>query len=299
MGTEPTPGAGRRKAVSSSNANPTPSTMLQTPATFTPLFAPHPDPEPLSFLFHGGRLLVREEGLALPDSALLAQLGVPAANLQPLGLFGERYCQTGWLDQEAELPAGYGWRGLRSLFGEIDEQLMGLAARAAQVAEWARTHRFCGACGSATVLATGERCFKCVNCGHMAYPRISPAMMVLIRKGDAVLLAMHVASPTKRFVPLAGFLEAGESVEEAVHREVYEEVGLRVRNLRYFGSQSWPFPHSLMLAFTADYLDGEIRVDPAEIAEARWFGPDDDWPERVPHVSISSVLVDAHRPPGH
>jgi NAD+ diphosphatase len=121
-------------------------------------------------------------------------------------------------------------------------------------------------------------------------------MMVLIRKGDAVLLAMHTASPTKRFSPLAGFLEAGESVEEAVHREVFEEVGLRVHNLQYFSSQSWPFPHSLMIAFTADYLDGEIRVDQAEIAEARWFGPGDDWPERVPHVSVSSMLIDAHRP---
>jgi NAD+ diphosphatase len=123
-------------------------------------------------------------------------------------------------------------------------------------------------------------------------------MMVLIRKGDSVLLAMHIASPTKRFVPLAGFLEAGESVEEAIHREVYEEVGLRVQNLRYFASQSWPFPHSLMLAFTADYLDGEIRIDTSELSEARWFGPDDEWPERVPHISVSSVLVDAHRPPG-
>jgi NAD+ diphosphatase len=132
----------------------------------------------------------------------------------------------------------------------------------------------------------------------MAYPRISPAMMVLIRKGDSVLLALHTQSPAKRFVPLAGFLEAGESVEEAVHREVFEEVGLRVQNLQYFGSQSWPFPHSLMLAFTADYLDGEIRTDPNEILEARWFGPDDEWPERVPHISVSSVLVDAHRPKG-
>jgi NAD+ diphosphatase len=130
----------------------------------------------------------------------------------------------------------------------------------------------------------------------MAYPRISPAMMVLIRKDDKVLLAMHPASPSKRFTPLAGFLEAGESIEEAVHREVFEEVGLKVHNLRYFSSQSWPFPHSLMIAFTADYLSGEIKVDEREISEARWFGPGDEWPERAPHISVSSVLVDAHRP---
>ena len=112
-----------------------------------------------------------------------------------------------------------------------------------------------------------------------------------------MLLALHTASPTRRFTPLAGFLEAGESVEEAVHREVFEEVGLRVGNLRYFSSQSWPFPHSLMLAFTADYLGGEIRVDQTEIAEARWFGPGDTWPEQIAQVSVSSLLIDAHRPP--
>jgi NAD+ diphosphatase len=276
--------------------------MLQTPASFTPLMAPRAaadtEDDPLFFLFHGGRLLVRESDLALPDADLVARMALDPLRLQPVGLLGAHYCQAGWVDDEAQVPDGHGWRGLRSLFAEFDEALLGVAARAAQIAEWARTHRFCGACGSATARLAGERCFKCENCGHMAYPRISPAMMVLIRKGDQVLLALHAQSAVKRFVPLAGFLEAGESIEEAVHREVFEEVGLRVHNLRYFGSQSWPFPHSLMIAYTADYLDGEIRTDPNEILEARWFGPGEDWPEPVPHVSISSMLVDAHRPPG-
>jgi len=272
--------------------------MLHTPTSFTSTFVAHPDPEPLSFLFFKGQMLVREEDIALPDAALVALLGMPQANLQPLGLLDGRYCRSGWFDAEPALPPGYAWRGLRSLFGALAEPLLAVAGRAAQIAEWARTHRFCGACGGGTVLAAGERCLKCANCGHLAYPRISPAMMVLIRKGDSVLMALHQAPAVQRFVPLAGFLEAGESIEEAIHREVYEEVGLRVHNLRYFASQSWPFPHSLMLAFTADYLDGEIRVDANELQEARWFGPNDEWPERVPQVSISSVLVDAHRPPG-
>jgi NAD+ diphosphatase len=276
--------------------------MLQTPASFSPLMAPPQDPQQaagaLSFIFHGGRLLVREADLALPDDAAVDSLQLDPQALQPVGLLDGRYCQAGWVDDESRAPQGYAWRGLRSLFAELDETVLGVAGRAAQVAEWARTHRFCGACGSATARRSGERCFKCGNCGHRAYPRFSPAMMVGMRKGDSVLLALHTQSAAKRFTPLAGFLEAGESLEEAVHREVFEEVGLRVRNLRYFGSQSWPFPHSLMIAFTADYLDGEIRTDPNEILEARWFGPDDDWPERVPHVSVSSVLVDAHRPPG-
>ena len=272
--------------------------MLQTPASFVPLMAARESADPLSFIFHAGRLLVREADLALPDADALQGLGLDAQRLLPVGLLDERYAQAGWVEDEALAPAGYGWRGLRSLFGELDESLLGVAGRAFQIAEWARTHRFCGVCGHGTALEPGERCFKCTHCGHMAYPRISPAMMVLVRKGDAVLLAQHAQYAVKRFVPLAGFLEAGESIEEAVHREVFEEVGLRVQNLRYFGSQSWPFPHSLMIAFTADYLEGEIRIDPSEILEARWFGPDDEWPERVPQVSISSMLVDAHRPAG-
>jgi NAD+ diphosphatase len=272
--------------------------MLQTPASFTPLVKPQAAADALSFLFHNGRLLVREADLALPDAAVVQDLAHVLQRLEPVGLLDGRYCQAGWLDDEALAPAGYAWRGLRSLFGELDEALLGVAGRAAQIAEWARTHRFCGNCGGPMLRQEHERSVKCANCGHVAYPRISPAMMVLVRKGDAVLLAQHAQYAVQRFVPLAGFLEAGETIEEAVHREVFEEVGLRVQNLRYFGSQSWPFPHSLMIAFTADYLDGEIRVDPAEITEARWFGPDDAWPERVPQVSISSLLVDAHRPGG-
>ena len=270
--------------------------MLKTPHAFTAVMDPQQHENPLSFIFHEGRLLVREDDLALPEPGVAEAIGITTSNVQPVGMLGDRYCQAAWIASEAQAPAGHAWRGLRSLFGAMDDDLLGVAARAAQIAEWARTHRFCGACGERMERLGGERCFRCTSCAMLAYPRISPAMMVLIRKGDAVLLAMHKASPSKRFTPLAGFLEAGESIEEAVHREVFEEVGLRVHNLKYFASQSWPFPHSLMIAFTADYLDGEIRIDANELSEARWFGPDDEWPERVPHISVSSVLVDAHRP---
>ena len=268
--------------------------MLKTPDAFVPLLTAKGHDNPLNFIFHAGRLLLREDG-TLPHGAD-GLTAVDPARLQPVGLLAGRYCQTAWADSEDAAPPGYVFTGLRSLLWTMDEALVAVAGRAAQIAEWARTHQFCGACGSRTARVAGERCFGCTQCGAIAYPRISPAMMVLIRKGEHVLLASHAAGATKRFTVLAGFVEAGESVEEAVHREVFEEVGLRVHNLKYFGSQSWPFPHSLMIAFTADYLDGEIRVDPSEIAEARWFGPDDEWPEPVPHVSISTVLVDAHRP---
>ena len=254
-------------------------------------------PDPLAFVFRDGKLLVREDDLSLPDARGGLQLhGLQLEQFHPVGLWRQRYCCTTWVDTGLQAQAGFAFVQLRALFDSLDEPLLGLASRAAQLAEWARTHRFCGHCASPTQLATGERAFKCPACGMVAYPRISPVMMVLIRNGDRILLARHTQSPTGRFSALAGFLEAGESIEEAIHREVFEEVGLRVKNLQYFGSQSWPFPHSLMIAFTADYAGGEIAADANEIAEARWFGPQDVQPEAPPAASISSLLVDAHWP---
>lgn len=287
--------------------------MLKTPAHFTSLIKPHRHPHqhplPATFLFSGDSLLVRAATLALPSDFDLAAIGWgsesnsygPDSPAHAVGLLGEQYCQTAWVPpkrwSQAELDAkGLVFKKLRSLFGVMDEATLSVAGRAFQIAEWSRTHRFCGACGGATTHVSGERCAKCAACGHQAYPRISPAMMVLVRRGDAILLARHSASPTGFFTALAGFLEAGESVEDAIHREVFEEVGLKVRNIAYFGSQPWPFPHSLMMAYTAEFEAGDILVDATEIAEARWFGPHDDLPP-IPHgISIASDLIRAHLP---
>jgi NAD+ diphosphatase len=268
--------------------------MLKTPAQFAPLISAMEHPNPTTLLFRGDEILLRDADLNPADDAACLATGMRPGDVHPVGMLGDRYFRTTWLEQDAVAGVGHSFRKLRALFGALDEQLVAIAGRAYQIAEWARTHRYCGACGSATESAAGERCVKCPACGMVAYPRISPAMMVLIRNGDRVLLARNAASPTKRFSALAGFLEAGESIEEAVHREVFEEVGLRVHNLRYFGSQSWPFPHSLMIAFTADYLSGEIRVDQHEIAEADWFGPQDELPEYAPAISIAGELINAH-----
>ncbi|TWI60640.1 NAD+ diphosphatase [Pseudoduganella lurida] len=269
--------------------------MLKTPDDFIPLLAVPAGAEiPLTFLFHNGRLLLRADALAVPDGT--PPVPIAADRLHPVGLWSGRYCQAAWTDNDALPDATHAWYPLRSLFGVADDAFIAVAGRASQIAAWARSHRYCGVCAARMVRAEGERAYKCPECGFTAYPQICPAMMVLIRKGDQVLLASHANGATTRYTALAGFLEAGESVEEAVHREVYEEVGLRVHNLQYFSSQSWPFPNSLMIAFTADYLSGEIRTDPAEIADARWFGPGDPWPE-IPHaVSIASALLAAHRP---
>lgn len=271
--------------------------MLQTPASFVPLLAAREHALSHSFVFCGDELLVDEADLALPGALALAMLGLDAARFLPVGMLEQTYCQVAWLPKGTPAPEGYRLRKLRALFGAMDESLLAVAGRAFQIAEWARTHRFCGQCGSPTTLVDGERCMRCPACGHSAYPRISPAMMVLVRRGPAILLARHHNSPARFFTALAGFLEAGESIEDAIHREVFEEVGLQVKDLRYFASQAWPFPHSLMMAFTAEYAGGEIQVDAHEIAEAQWFGPGDSLPPTPPRgLSVAGHLIEAHLP---
>ena len=274
--------------------------MLQTPPEFAPRHGIHDTNDAegkpaLYFVCQHSKLLVDCHTGALPTPLLAMQLAQASAPLLSIGEWREHHCLATWMHSDDPAPAGYAFVGLRTLLMEstMDPALLGIASRAIQIAEWARTHQFCGVCATPMQLLAGERAMRCPGCGMTAYPRISPAMMVLIKQGNAVLLARHTASPTGRFTPLAGFLEAGESIEEAIHREVMEEVGLTVTNIRYFGSQSWPFPHSLMIAFTADYVAGDITVDPTEIAEARWFGPQ-DLPDAHPEVSISGVLVNTH-----
>ncbi len=268
--------------------------MIVTPPSFTPLLDPRDSAVARTFAFRGNEILLREPDLALPDGAILRALDVDPAALLPVGLHDGAYCQAAWLPKDAPAPDGYTYKGLRSLFGRMDEPTLAVAGRAFQIADWARSHRYCGACGRGMSRTPGERAMKCAACGHVAYPRISPAMMVLVKRGPALLLARNVAAPPGRFSALAGFLEPGESVEDAIHREVREEVGVAVRDLRYFASQSWPFPGSLMLAFTAEYAGGDIVCDTTEIAEARWFGPGDPLPELSPRQSISRALIDAN-----
>jgi NAD+ diphosphatase len=251
----------------------------------------------VNFVFRRDELLIEEVSSVLPDAALCERIGLRAEILQPIWV-PESPHRTVHVEPGVDAPEGYAFRKLRSLFGVLDDERMALAGRAYQIAEWARTHRFCGVCGTPAVRLPTEFCLRCPSCGFSAYPRISPAMMVLVRKGDSILLARHTTTATARYTALAGFVEPGESIEQTIHREVYEEVGLKVGNLQYFGSQSWPFPHSLMVAFTADYVSGEIRVQEDEIADARWFGPGDPMPDIAARISIAGSLIRANLPMG-
>src|SRR5208337_1748639 len=188
-----------------------------------------------------------------------------------LGTLNGLNCYTAEVDGNAADTDGMSFQALRPLLGLLDDEFFSVAGRAFQIIHWERTHQFCGRCGGRTRLKTGERARECPNCGLVIYPEISPAMIVAVVKGDEILLARSHRFRTAFYSVLAGFVEPGETFEETVRREVREEVGIEVGNIRYFGSQSWPFPNSLMVGFTADYESGEIRIDESEIVDAAWF----------------------------
>ncbi len=181
---------------------------------------------------------------------------------------------------------------VRSLFNLVDAETVLLVGRAAHLLDWKRNHRHCGRCGLPTIMKDSEFVMSCEACNLLVYPRISPAVMVLIRRDDELLLARSHRFKPGMFSALAGFVEAGETLEQCAVREVREEVGIEIANLRYFKSQPWPFPDSLMLAFFADYKGGTIRIDPTEIEDAGWFSPS-ALPILPDPVSIARQLIEA------
>lgn len=173
----------------------------------------------------------------------------------------------------------------RTLMGGLPEEELLLSARALQLLTWRRQHRYCGQCGQETVTHSHENALHCESCEIFYYPKISPCIMCLITNGDYCLLANHRRYTSPIYSTLAGFVEAGETLEHAIHREVQEEVGLKLGNVEYFGSQSWPFPHQLMVGFFADYSSGDIVEDGDEIVDAQWFHY-----EKLPQIPENSTL---------
>jgi NAD+ diphosphatase len=184
------------------------------------------------------------------------------------------------------------FKDLRSLYGALDEDIFLLAGKAVQIVSWDQTHQYCGRCGTNTEALEGERAKKCPACGSINYPRITPAVIVGIIKGNKILLARSAMSNTNRRSILAVFVEPGETLEECLQRETAEETGIQVKNIKYFGSQPWPFPNSLMVGFTAEYDSGEIHIDGTEIAEADWYDVK-SLPDELPSkMSIARQIID-------
>lgn len=180
-------------------------------------------------------------------------------------------CEVWDLSPESRSMEGFSVMELRSVLLSSSDEQFSLASRAVQMLEWQKNHRFCGGCGGSTESAADDHALRCISCDISLYPRISPCIIVVVRDGERCLLGRSVNWPEGRFSALAGFVEAGESAEQALHREVFEESGVQVENIRYVGSQAWPFPGQLMLGFIADAVTTDINVDEVEIAEAHWW----------------------------
>jgi NAD+ diphosphatase len=267
---------------------------MNTPAGFEPAFAVPPElaADAVCFVWRDDKILVRAgEPPTLPAFADLMRLSIDGAR-HYLGRLEGIDCIAIRVAADTPEPAGCQWRGLRTLFLQVADPLLALAGRAFQIVEWDRSHQFCGRCGTRLRDRAGERAKECPACGHVVYPRVSPAMMVLVTRGRELLLARANRFPQAMYSALAGFVEPGESIEDCIHREVREEVGVEVDRLQYVASQSWPFPHSLMIAYTAEYTGGDMRPCDEEIVEAAWF-PIDALPQLPSPVSISRHLIDA------
>ncbi|WP_454255210.1 NAD(+) diphosphatase [Pseudomonas sp. Marseille-Q8238] len=236
------------------------------------------------FLVDANGVLFPREWLKRQELPVVAEHGLGCFDGEPVWLLE--------LSQPAELE-GCHWQGLRQFMMQVDHPTFRMLSLAEQVGTWFSQHRFCGRCGTRNQQVAGERCLRCPECGLDSYARISPSMIVLVTRGDEILLARSPRFVQGMYSTLAGFVEPGESAEDCVAREVREEVGVEVRNLQYLGSQSWPFPHSLMLGFHAEYAGGEIVPQPDEIEDAGWFHI-----EQLPPLpmgrSIARYLIDLY-----
>ena len=241
-------------------------------------------------------MLFSQDSVVLNDGELFWQAREAApllgdsARLLPVAEAGGR----AYLATEIESVEDLESRSLRSLlFSETDAKLA-LLSKARQILNWYHTHQYCGICGSATEMHGSERILECTACGCQFFPRINPCVIVLVTRGEEILLARSARFRTGFYSCLAGFMEVGETPEQTIHREVREEVGLEVENIRYVESQSWPFPSQLMLGFLADYRSGEIVPEPAEIEDAGWFHVNELKPAPSAEVSVAGRLIQGY-----
>jgi len=245
------------------------------------------------FIFSKRRLLVTSDGQE-PNIPLLSSpenLGFQLVEETYMGTLEGKPCYAAIGSDSAAAPPGMSFQDLFQLYRRLDQDMLLLSFRAIHLLEWSQKTRFCKKCGIEIKIQDSERAKKCPGCGHQSFPRISPAVIVLVERGDQCLLARSPRFQDGFYSVLAGFAEPGETLEETVEREVWEETGIKVKDIRYFGSQPWPFPDSLMIGFTARYAGGEILVDGTEILEANWY-TFNQLPKIPGRISIARSLID-------
>jgi NAD+ diphosphatase len=247
------------------------------------------------FAFRYDQLLVTHpfpQRVGIPIVEDIEDPGPHSARRLHLGFLDGRPCFASELSDDSAVPEGMTFQGLRRLFGILDETAFKVAGLGLQLLHWDKARRFCGRCGEPTRNKADERAKICTACSEVDYPRISPAVIMAVIRNGRILLARTGRYPNRKlYSVLAGYVEPGETLEEAVRRELQEEVTIEAGNIRYFGSQPWPCSGSLMVAFTADYAGGEIQEDGREILHAAWFSPE-DLPEIPAWGSISRQLID-------
>lgn len=261
----------------------------------------HSDPPP-SYNSDSGNpcVVVRENSVLFLDGAasktiIISDLPLSHAIIirtQFLGYLEGKPCHALEVPADSSESAGYHFSGIRDIYGIIPDKELALAAYAVRIIDFDRSTGFCSRCGSETSQIPSRLVKRCNACNYSTRPRFSPAIIVLVKKGDEILLASSPKYPADLYSILAGFLEPYENFEDCVHREVKEEVGIDVTNIRYFGSEQWPFPDSLMVGFIPDFAGGEITIDTNEILSAGWFGRN-NLPTLPSPMSISRALIDA------
>jgi NAD+ diphosphatase len=254
---------------------------------------PYSSPDSLIFIFHGPKLIVKKIGsnVFIPSGKDILQFGIKHTTPLFIGDFEQKPCFCAQSVSSVFNSNLFDFHGLRELFGNLPEKIFKMATLGLQVNNWDQVSKYCGKCGQHFYLMKSERAKECLSCGHIQYPRISPAVIMAVTRGKKILLARSNHLKFSFYSVLAGYVEVGETLEECVEREVFEEVGLSVKNIKYFGSQSWPFTNALMIAFTAEHASGEILIDQNEILDAAWFSPD-KLPQLPGWGSISRRLVD-------
>jgi NAD+ diphosphatase len=245
------------------------------------------------FIFNSDKMLVKIDNskFKIPCARSVEELHIFPVRTQYLGTLQGNLCYSAEVDPETKEPEGMAFRDLRSLYQFLDEDIFLLAGRAFQIVNWDKNHQFCGKCGAPTETIEDEITKICPECGFKSHTRLSPAVITAIVKDGKILMARHIRTRENMYGLIAGFIEAGETLEEGLEREIMEEVGLKVKNIKYFGSQPWPFPDSLMIGFTAEYEKGEIKVDGDEIIDAKWFNVD-ELPWIPSRISIAGELID-------
>ncbi len=242
------------------------------------------------FIFNSDKILINTKNKSIPFSKDLAEFNFTIIRKIYLGTLQEHPCYAAEVE-ESNYPQDWSFMDLRSAYSFLEEDIYLLGGRAIQIINWDKNHQFCGKCGTPTETMDTEMAKFCPECGFTSFTRLSPAVITAIIKEGKLLMAKHTYHRSNMYGLIAGFVEAGETLEEAVQRETMEEVGLKVKNVKYFGSQPWPFPHSLMIGFTAEYESGDIEVDGEEIAHAKWFEVN-DLPEIPSKISIAGELID-------